>query len=123
MNRSKQQAVFFLLGALLVGGVLGFSADRVLTRPEKERSWRAQMYQDLALTQAQRASFDSLLDRQQCEMRRIMKPVRPQLDSLRQEGRRHMSDLLTPEQRERFQARLKTEQTRTPATRRTIQCD
>ena len=30
MQRSKQQALMFLLGAVLVGGALGFSADRYL---------------------------------------------------------------------------------------------
>ena len=30
MQRSKQQAIMFLLGAVLVGGVVGFSAERVI---------------------------------------------------------------------------------------------
>ena len=30
MQRTKQQALMFLLGAVLVGGVLGFSAERAL---------------------------------------------------------------------------------------------
>ena len=34
MERPKQQALAFLLGALLVGGVLGFSADRVFRQAE-----------------------------------------------------------------------------------------
>ncbi len=122
MNRTKQQAALFLLGALLVGAVLGFSADRVLARAHKEKGWRAEMYQDLSLDVKQRASIDSLLDRQQCDMRRLMKPIRPQLDSLRQSGRRQILDLLTPAQRERFQARVKAEQEKAPA-RRNPHCD
>jgi hypothetical protein len=31
MQRSRSLALMFLLGALLVGGALGFTADRVLT--------------------------------------------------------------------------------------------
>jgi hypothetical protein len=30
MQRSKQQALMFLLGAVLVGGAVGFSADRYI---------------------------------------------------------------------------------------------
>ena len=33
MRKSKSMAVGFLLGTLLCGGALGFSLDRVLTRP------------------------------------------------------------------------------------------
>ena len=35
MQRSKQQALMFLLGAVLVGGVLGFSADRLFDHDER----------------------------------------------------------------------------------------
>jgi Spy/CpxP family protein refolding chaperone len=55
-------------------------------------------------------------------MRQLMKPIRPQLDSLRQSGRRQILDLLTPAQRERFQARMKAEQEKAPA-RRNPHCD
>ena len=34
MQRSKNLAMMFLLGAVLVGGALGFTADRVWTRDE-----------------------------------------------------------------------------------------
>ena len=32
MESSKQHALMFLLGAVLVGGALGFTADRVIAR-------------------------------------------------------------------------------------------
>jgi len=64
MQRSKQQALMFLLGAVLVGGVLGFSAERVMLHASNERSWAARnaMYDDLELTPAQRAAMDSIID-------------------------------------------------------------
>ena len=42
MERPKQQALAFLLGALLVGGVLGFSADRVLRKDDPTPAARRQ---------------------------------------------------------------------------------
>ena len=44
MQRSKQQALMFLLGAVLVGGVLGFSADRVMSKKPQRMSARMSSY-------------------------------------------------------------------------------
>ncbi|MEK7403452.1 MAG: hypothetical protein AABZ80_13940 [Gemmatimonadota bacterium] len=99
MQRSKQQAMMFLLGAVLVGGVLGFTADQMWNQKSR-RSWapRQRMYDDLELTGAQRITMDSLLDDQNCQMGAVMKPVRPVLDSIRGTARQQMSSILTPEQ-------------------------
>lgn len=106
MQRSKQQALMFLLGAMLVGGVLGFSADRLW---EKERGghWarRARMYDDLALSGIQRARLDSLLDERNCQIRAVMAPVRPQLDSIKSVANRQIMAILTPEQRVKLERR------------------
>jgi Spy/CpxP family protein refolding chaperone len=106
MQRSKQQALMFLLGAVLVGGVLGFSADRVLTR-DKPRDWtpRVRMYEDLGLTQEQRSRMDSLLDDRSCQISAVMKPVRAQVDSIRESAHQQILQMLTPEQREKFELR------------------
>ena len=108
MQRTKQQALLFLLGALLVGGLLGFSAERVL-RHEKhgDASWfrREGMYDDLQLTAVQRAQVDSVLDQRNCQMRALMDQVKPQADSIRAAGQQQMLRIMTPEQRERFEAR------------------
>lgn len=99
MTRSKQQAMMFLLGAVLVGGALGFSADRVFG-DSKRKSWapRQRMYEDLSLSETQRTAMDSLLDEQNCQIGAVMKPVRPRLDSIRSSARQQMAQLLTPEQ-------------------------
>lgn len=106
MQRSKQQALMFLLGAVLVGGVLGFSADRVFS--ERSKSWapRQQMYRDLALTPAQQATMDSLLDDRNCQISVVMKPVRPQLDSIKAAAHQQVLQILTPEQRQRLELRV-----------------
>jgi len=106
MQRSKQQAMMFLLGAVLVGGALGFVADRV-TGNDQQRSWapRQRMYDDLELTEAQRVTMDSLLDEQSCQIGAVMKPVRPRLDSIRGAARQQMTSLLKPDQVAKLEAR------------------
>jgi Spy/CpxP family protein refolding chaperone len=108
MQRSKQQAMLFLLGAVLVGGVLGFSAERVLTS-EKPRNWapRQRMYDDLGLTVEQRSTMDSLLDERNCQISAVMKPVRPHLDSIKKSAHEQVLQVLTPAQREKLELRSK----------------
>lgn len=108
MQRTKQQALMFLLGALLVGGVLGFSAERVLGHdPQRESSWyhREGMYDDLQLTSEQRVAIDSVLDERNCQIRAAMARVKPQTDSIRAAGQDQMLRILTPGQRTRFEQR------------------
>jgi Spy/CpxP family protein refolding chaperone len=106
MQRSKQQALMFLLGAVLVGGVLGFSADRMLTEPSKSWPSRQRMYTDLDLSDAQRNTMDSLLDDRNCQIQVVMKPVRPQLDSIKAAAHQQVLQILTPEQRQRLEQRV-----------------
>ena len=105
MQRSKQQALMFVLGAFLVGGALGFS---VKTLGDKQHgSWapRQRMYDDLALTEAQRTTWDSLLDEQNCQISALMKPVRPRLDSIRGAARQQMASLLSADQMAKLEVR------------------
>ena len=106
MQRSKQQALFFLLGAVLVGGVLGFSAERVFNS-DRGTHWapRQAMYDDLALSAEQRTTMDSLLDERNCQISSVMKPVRPQLDSIKASAHQQVLHVLTPTQREKLEAR------------------
>ena len=108
MRKSKSMAVGFLLGTLLCGGALGFSLDRVLTRPACDANTdreavRAYMASKLQLTPLQRAQVDSLLDIRHRELSKIVAPVRPQLDSVREAARVQIKRLLDPAQQKRFQ--------------------
>lgn len=108
MQRSKQQALMFLLGAVLVGGALGFSADRVFGHdPSTHWARRQAFYDDLGLSNAQRATMDSLLDARNCQIGAVMKPVRPQLDSIREAAHKQVLQVLTPAQREKLERRRK----------------
>jgi hypothetical protein len=102
-------AMGFLLGTLVCGGALGFSLDRVLTRPACDantdrEALRAYMASKLQLSPLQRAQVDSLLDIRHREISRIVAPVRPQLDSVREATRVQIKRLLDPGQQQRFQA-------------------
>jgi|SRR5579862_7742081 len=101
MQRSKQQAMMFLLGAVLVGGVLGFSADRVLRHQRFAADYgpRARYYDELGLSDAQRTRLDSLFAESFCAVQAAQRPVQSQLDSLRKHFNEEMRSILTPAQR------------------------
>ena len=107
MQRSKQQALFFLLGAVLVGGALGFTADQMLNQKSRKSGWapRQRMYEDLGMTEVQRIRADSILDEQNCQLGAVMKPMRPIIDSIRSAGRKQMDAILTPEQLAKIEMR------------------
>ncbi len=86
IERTKAQAIFFLLGAVLVGGALGFTANRAMTHrdlPKDQKSARDQLADRLELDTAQRNMLDSVLDHRNEQMKAVLAPVRPQLDSVR----------------------------------------
>ena len=121
MDRPKQQALAFLLGAVLVGGVVGFSADRVLRRDDTSvAAKRAAMYDDLKLAPAQRAAMDSLLDARNCKYDSIFKPIQPALDSLKLETRGRINAILTAEQRARLDVRRREDDARKDAERQRV---
>jgi len=110
IQRTKAQAIFFLLGAVLVGGALGFTANRAIERrdmlPKDQRSSRTQLADRLQLDNAQRRMLDSVLDRRNEEMKVLLEPVRPRLDSLRFAARDVIRARLTPAQQAAWDAML-----------------
>ena len=122
MQRPKQQAIAFLLGAVLVGGVVGFSADRVFRRDDVTIAERRKaMYDDLDMTPVQRASMDSLFDARNCQYDAIFRPIQPALDSLRMATREKMNQILTAEQRSRLEQRRRDDDARKDEERKHIQ--
>ncbi|MFN2397048.1 MAG: hypothetical protein ABR543_00150 [Gemmatimonadaceae bacterium] len=109
MQRSKSLALSFLFGALLVGGVLGFTADRVLMRDKlcsqvnDREGMRLRLAETLGLSETQRAAVDSILDKRHTEMSAIMAPVRPQLDAARNRAREEIAQQLSDDQKKKFQ--------------------
>ena len=122
MQRPKQQALAFLLGALLVGAVVGFSADRVFRRDDSSVAAKRQaMYDDLGLEPRQRAALDSLFDARNCRYDAIFDAIRPALDTLKAETRARTNAVLTAEQRTKLESRRKEHDARDEAERQRIQ--
>jgi Spy/CpxP family protein refolding chaperone len=115
MQRSRSLALMFLLGALLVGGALGFTADRVLATDrcaksgDNRRSF-AWLTEELDLTPEQSRAVDSIVDRRHREMRAVIAPVRPQMDAVRDTARQQIRRVLNDAQRARFDELLAKKQ-------------
>ena len=109
MQGSKNLAVMFLLGATLVGGALGFAADRYVVRERlcapklSERELRVGFYDDVGLTAEQRVAWDALLDERQKSMAAARASIKPKTDSIMESYRSKTMELLKPEQRERLE--------------------
>jgi Spy/CpxP family protein refolding chaperone len=107
MQRSRSLALMFLLGALLVGGALGFTADRVLAgdrcgRDGDQRRSRGWLSEELNLTPEQRAAVDSIFERRHRELRAVIATVRPRMDAVRDTARQQIRGVLDEGQRARF---------------------
>ena len=110
MQRSKGFAVVLLLVVFLAGAAVGYTADHAMRgrshpRGDRGRPSIDRMATELGLTPAQRAGFDSIMERRRNQMRELYKPIQPQLDSLMKVGRaisdsthEQLKRLLNPEQ-------------------------
>lgn len=107
MQGSKNLAAMFLLGATLVGGALGFAADRYVVKERlcapklSERELRQGFYDDVGLTAEQRVTWDALLDERQKSMAAARASIKPKTDSIMDSYRHKTTELLNPEQRAR----------------------
>lgn len=112
MTRQKAVAVAFLSGALLVGGLLGFTADRLVLRADAPKQWdprqlRTRLAEDLALDVTQRAAVDSILDRRSARERELIAPIQLQLDSAVERARDEIRAVLRADQREQFEVMVR----------------
>jgi hypothetical protein len=122
MQRPKQQALAFLLGAVLVGSVVGFSADRMFRREDTSvAAKRTAMYDDLDLQPAQRAAMDSLFDARNCKYDSIFNAIRPALESVKADTRAHTNAILSDAQHAKLESRWKDHDAKDEAERKRIQ--
>ncbi|MEP6492682.1 MAG: hypothetical protein ABJF01_08395 [bacterium] len=119
MQRSKQTALMFLLGAVLVGGALGFSADRYIGHEKFAAQFgpRSRFYDDLGLTAQQRATLDSLAFQQSCTVNAIIAPHDSVLKSVRARFRAQSNSVFTKDQLTKLETRRKEMDTRRDAER------
>jgi hypothetical protein len=130
IDASKNSALAFLLGAVLVGGVFGFTADRLVTRDRVCPRWgdevamRHRFGDELGLSDAQRAAVDTILSAKHRATQALVLPMRPQLDSIADNANRQIKARLDSNQQAMFDRMLtevKDQKTRAdqgvPATR------
>jgi hypothetical protein len=105
MQQSKNLAIAFLLGAVIVGGALGFTADRVMLRDRIDQvpPVRPKLADRLELDSTQRVRLNSIADDRRQRMSAVMATVQPSLDSIRQRARDEIRSMLTPTQRAEFE--------------------
>lgn len=107
---TRSVAVAFVLGALLVGGVVGFTADRVLGRDDAcaryfTRSELRKRFADrLRLTAAQRVRIDSILDLKRAAMDSLLAPTKSAMAAVSDSTTRRIEAVLDAEQRTEFAA-------------------
>lgn len=105
---TRSLALAFVLGALLVGGVLGFTADRVLARDDAcsryfTRSELRKRFADrLELTDAQRVKVDSILDTKRAAMDSIQAPIKSAMAAVSDSTTRRIETVLDAKQRATF---------------------
>ncbi len=109
MNRTKRNAAMFLLGAVIVGGVVDRSAAQLVsgTRQAADQARRIDrngFFDDLDLTAAQRTAWTQVADSTNCQILQLNAPLKPKMDSIRDRSRARLWAVLTPAQ----QAKLKT---------------
>jgi hypothetical protein len=100
MQRSKQQALMFLLGAVLVGGAVGFSADRYIGHSQFAVSYgpRGKFYDEMGLSSTQRNTLDSLAFQRDCAIRALLAPQKPALDAIKARFQAERDSVFTKEQ-------------------------
>ncbi|MGQ0643519.1 MAG: hypothetical protein ACT4P6_22460 [Gemmatimonadaceae bacterium] len=107
MHQSKHLAMAFLFGAVLVGGALGFSADRVFGRDRRGERTLDMLDRRLGLSDEQRTQIDAILDERHRQSLAVYGTIKPKMDSIRLNAREQMRQVLDAEQRSRYEALLK----------------
>ena len=116
-HSSKHVAIAFLLGALITGGALGFTAARVFDREARTvrtaETMRERLARELELSVEQKAKFDEILDRRDHTIDTLLAPLDAQMDSLRptirvvrDDARRELRAVLSAPQQREFDAYL-----------------
>lgn len=120
MNAESQQkarlwlALVFVLG-MAIGGVFGYSfAHRTLaaplataptlSEPERRAKRVAEMTKELGLTPEQATSVDAIIHQTHDEMKALHDKTDVDVEALRQKARNDMRQLLTAEQKPKFEA-------------------
>ena len=107
-------AVVFILGVAL-GGVLGYAfahrsyaaAPTQLTAEQRRAQKRAQLVEEVGLTPDQQTQVIAILDQAQTEYKAIHAVSDPQIEVARQKSRDRIRQILTSEQKPKFEEFLR----------------
>jgi Spy/CpxP family protein refolding chaperone len=104
-------ALVFVLGTAL-GTVLGYAfahrsyastAPAQLTSEQRRAQKREQLARDVNLTAEQQSQVNAILDQAQIEYKAIHAVSDPQVDAVRQKSRDKIRQMLTPDQKPKFE--------------------
>lgn len=102
-----------IVGVFVLGCVTGVSLDSVYRlRSGSQRDGRGRdkvfehMKRDLNLNEQQATQIRAILDETNGEYRKLRAEVRPRYDAVRQNARTRIRALLTPEQQQKFDAKI-----------------
>lgn len=110
MQRPKQQALMFLLGALVVGGALGFSAAGYRDHEKFASQYgplRSKFYDEFGLSDQQRSALDSLAFQQDCAIRSLLAPQDSALKLIKARFHAQQDSVFTQDQLKQLEARRK----------------
>jgi Spy/CpxP family protein refolding chaperone len=108
LPKSKLWAIALLIAVAAAGFALGaFTTDYTHRPPPRdgrgrEGGYAAHLAGQLGLDSVQTDSVRTILQHYRPAMRAVFDQVRPQMDSLRDRMRSDIHDVLTPDQRQRF---------------------
>jgi Spy/CpxP family protein refolding chaperone len=116
LPKSKLWAIALLIAVAAAGFALGaFTTDYTHRGRDPGRhgqeGYTSHLAAELGLDSAQTDSVRAVLTRYRPAMRAVFDQVRPQMDSLRQQMHNDINQLLTPDQRQRFDSLLVRERT------------
>jgi len=98
----------FLSGAIVGGLAVHVFGNRIWASDSSTRLSKQELLQqlsrDLNLTPTQRAQINTIMDGTLSDYNRILAPLSPQLEQVRQEGRQRIRAVLTPGQIPEFDA-------------------
>lgn len=117
-SKTRLKIWLVLVGVFVLGGLTGAALDSAYRlkargnerpgasgRHDKEEGFE-NMKRDLNLNDEQAKAIHAILDQTRNDYRALRTEVRPRYDALRQNARTRIRALLTPEQQQRFDAKV-----------------
>lgn len=117
-GRMRLLGVGLLAATFIAGALAGAAVDRVLSADEPERMERGRdrdrsghrrsyVIDRIEMSEAQRSAIDEILQERSARMRATWQEVEPRLDAITDSARVEIMQVLTPDQREEYERKLR----------------